>query len=123
MGSTALEYSLRPKRASLLLGSTGVAAGGGTFSSTKDLTDYTRQDTTKVLQTTDLIKELQPFTLVNADKNLITQMTNKYVSLAVKATTIDTQLTNNSTVVKAVVSKVPGKNIFVIDAKKPDGTK
>ncbi len=95
----------------------------GTFSSTDDLDTYKRQDTTPVLKTTELIKVLQPFTLTNADKNLILQMTNKYVSLAVKATTIDTQLTNNSTASKAIVSKVPGKNIFVIDAKRPDGTR
>lgn len=85
----------------------------GTYSSTTDLPDYKRQDQSKVLQTSDLIKVLDPFTLNNADKNLITQMVNKYVNLAVKVDTIDDKL-NNSTA--KTVSKVPGKNIFVIDA-------
>jgi|GEM_PF-6300018 len=89
----------------------------GTFSSTKDLDTYERQDNTKVLQVSELIKVLEPYTLVASDKTLITQMVNKYVNLAVKASEIDTKLNNNSTVVKATVSKVPGKNIFVIDAK------
>lgn len=95
----------------------------GTASTTKDLDTYKRQDESKVLQTNEMIKALDPFTLVNADKNLIVQMVNKYVNLAVKADTIEDKLANNTTVTKAIVSKVPGKNIFVIDAKTPDGKK
>lgn len=53
---------------------------------------------------------------------MISQMVNKYVNLAVKVDTIDDKLDNNTTVTKAVVSKVPGKNIFVIDAQN-NGTK
>ncbi len=93
----------------------------GTSSSTKDLDDYKRQDNTKVLQVNELIKVLDSFALSNADTNLIAQMVNKYVTLAVKVDTIDDKLDNNTTVTKAGVSKVPGKNIFVIDAKTPDG--
>lgn len=95
----------------------------GTASTAKDLGDYKRQDNSKVLQTNEMIKALDPFTLGNADKNLIVQMVNKYVNLAVKADTIEDKLANNTTVTKAIVSKVPGKNIFVIDAKTPDGKK
>lgn len=93
----------------------------GTFSSTPDLDIYKRQDTTKVLQVSELINALQPFTLWSTDLNLIDQMVKKYVNLAVKADTITDKLPDNTTIARAVVSKVPNKNIFVIDAKTPEG--
>lgn len=95
----------------------------GTNTSTSDLPTYKRQDKTTVLQISELLKPLEPFTLGSADKNTILAMVNKYVNLSVKADTITDKLDNNTTIVKAIVSKVPGKNIFVIDAKTPMGTK
>ena len=92
----------------------------GTFSSTKDLPDYRRQGNTPVLQTNEMIKTLEPFMLQAADKSRITTMVNKYVNLAVKMDVIDDKLDNQTA---KVVSKIPGKNIFVIDAKTPNGQK
>lgn len=95
----------------------------GTFSSTPDLDTYKRQDTTMVLTVAELIQALQPFTLGGIDISLITKMVDKYIALAVKADIITDKLPDNTTIQKAVVSKVPSKNIFVIDAKTPTGGK
>lgn len=97
----------------------------GTSSSTKDLPVYKRQDplNSSVLNTSEMIKTLQAFTLGSSDKNLISQMIDKYVSLAVKADVITDKLPDNTTIQKAIVSKVPSKSIFVIDAKTSAGLK
>lgn len=95
----------------------------GTFASTPDLPTYGRQDGTPVLNVTDAINALKPFILDITNRTIISQMINKYVSLAVKADVITDKLPDNTTIQKAIVSKVPSKNIFVIDAKTPEGKK
>ena len=94
----------------------------GTASSTTDLPAYKRTNNTPVLQTNENIKTLEPFTLAQSDKSLLNQMINKYVKLSVKADTIEDKI-DNKTIQVAVVSKVPSKNIFIIDAKTPGGLK